>query len=866
MAPGPSIAHYRLTTKLGEGGMGAVYRATDTKLNRDVAVKILPDAFAADPDRLARFTREAQVLAQLNHPNIATIYGVEERAIILELVEGADLKGPLSAEEALPIIEQLIDALEYAHEKGIVHRDLKPANLKLTPDRRLKVLDFGLAKALSSDSAQPSADPAASPTLTMRATMAGVIMGTAAYMSPEQARGQLTDKRADIWSFGVVVYELLTGRQLFDGPTVSDTLAAVLTRDPDVSAVPPRFRKLLAKCLTRDSRQRLRDISGARLLLEEEPTTAAPTVEKARRPLIPWIAAAAGLLLGAASVIFDVRGRRATSLAPVVRFELPMFDNASLPTIEISPDGRTLAFAAVIDGTRKLWIRPLDSLAPRALAGTEGATYPTWSPDSASIAFFADHKLKRVAVTGGPLQEIAPCGEGRGAAWGSDGIVYAPEVVSGLFRTSISGEKPEPLTHPKAGTTDRFPTMIAGTNSFVYLHQAQDPETSGVYFMSVKGGEASRILPDDTSIAYLPGASAARGWLIFSRNGGVLAQPFDPAHGRLAGDAVQIAESISAGGNSGKWAFSASLNGTVVVRPAAASVPVQLAWVDRAGKRLANATAPALIGSFSLSPDRKRLALLLTSNGKNDIWLQDVDGGTPVRFTLHEVVAWQPVWSPDGRWIAWWYRGSDVHNRLYRKAVDGSLKEELLYQQFLQFHPSDWSRDGKFLILANGATGALSLLPMDNSVAGPREPLPYAPGSDYKRSPVFSPDSRWVAYVSGPVATNDVHVFVEPLPATGPKWQVSPGVGTTPKWRADGRELYYVSGDHKLMAVPVDSTSGAFHAGAQQSLFDIPALPNLTYEPSVDGQRFLVPFPVHGEPAATPLDVILNWPSTQVKP
>ncbi len=406
MSPGQSIAHYRILSKLGEGGMGAVYRAIDTKLNRDVAIKVLPDSFAADPDRLARFTREAQVLASLNHPNIAAIYGVEERALVMELVEGGEPRGPLAEADALAMIEQLIDALEYAHERGVVHRDLKPANIKITPEGRLKVLDFGLAKAMSGDTA--AGNPMSSPTLTMRVTMAGTIMGTAAYMAPEQARGHNVDQRADIWAFGVVVCELLTGKLLFEGATISDTLASVLRQEIDFNATPTRFHPLLRACLERDPKRRLRHIGDARLLLAQPPAQAAPaTLSQPKRAWLPW--AAALLALSAAGAAWF---RPKPPTLATVRFSIPFPEGTTESRISFgpqavpSPDGRYLAFVAGTSEKNAVWIRPLDSASSHRLDNTEGARYPFWSPDGKYIGYFADGKLKRILAAGGPAKTL----------------------------------------------------------------------------------------------------------------------------------------------------------------------------------------------------------------------------------------------------------------------------------------------------------------------------------------------------------------------------------------------------------------------------------------------------------------------------
>jgi serine/threonine-protein kinase len=500
MGPQQTIAHYRITIKLGEGGMGVVYRATDTKLNRDVAIKVLPDSFAADPDRLTRFTREAQVLASLNHPNIAAIYGVEDRALVLELVDGPTLAertaaGPIPVDEALSIARQIAEALEYAHEKGIVHRDLKPANVKITPEGRVKVLDFGLAKAMASE-VSAAGRPETSPTLTMRATMAGVILGTAAYMSPEQARGQEADKRADIWSYGVLVYEMLTGRKLFDAPTVSDSLAAVLRAELDWSALPAdlpsNIRTLLRRCLERDPKRRLRDIWAARIELEQpatEQTAPAAVVAPRKSPLVPWILAAVMTVVAAAVTVILVR--QSPPAAPLARFDvLPPEKEGFSGWISVSPDGRNLGFTAIgADGVQRVWVRPIESLQARLLPGTGGTATFFWSPDSRYLVLQSAGKLKKIDVSGGPPETLCDAmGVLMGGSWKPDGVILLGGLNGSILRVSAAGGAASPVTKVERGRDEvshTDPIFLPDGRHFLYLRRSRRAENAGIYVGSI---------------------------------------------------------------------------------------------------------------------------------------------------------------------------------------------------------------------------------------------------------------------------------------------------------------------------------------------------------------------------------------------
>ena len=564
------IGHYRITAKIGEGGMGEVYRATDTKLGREVAIKVIPDSFANEPDRMARFAREAQVLASLNHPNIAAIYGVEDRALVMELVPGPTLAeriaaGAMPLEEALPLVHQLIDALEYAHERGVIHRDLKPANIKVTPDGRLKVLDFGLAKALGSESA--SGNPSASPTLTMRDTMAGALVGTAAYMAPEQARGHAVDKRADIWAFGVVLCEMLTGRRLFGGPTISDTLAAVLTREPEWTHVPAGARRLLRACLERDSKRRLRDIGDARRLLEDAEAPPPAVSAPPSRPL-PWIVSTAALALIAAYASWTAWRATRPVERPLQRFSVDLGPEAIIGnrvTAILSPDGNRLVFAIRnADGSVQLATRTLDQPKATPLAGTEGAADPFFSPDGQWVGFFASGKMKKISVHGGATVNLCNASAPRGAAWNDDGtIILSPALTSGLQRIPDSGGPFHPLTDPaKSGeVSHRWPQILPGGQAVLYIGSvfAGNYEEASIEVLSLKTGQIKSVTRGGYYARYLPS-----GHLVYVHQGTLFAVPFDLDRLEIRGTPTPVQDEVSANAISGAGQFDFSRTGTFI--------------------------------------------------------------------------------------------------------------------------------------------------------------------------------------------------------------------------------------------------------------------------------------------------------------
>jgi Tol biopolymer transport system component len=870
-----TIAHYRISGKLGEGGMGAVYRATDTKLDREVAIKILPDAFAGDADRMARFTREAKLLASLNHPNIAAIYGVEDRALIMELVEGHDLRGPLPTATALNYARQIAGALDAAHEKGIVHRDLKPANIRITPDGVVKVLDFGLAKL--AEPVADSADASNSPTITSSHTRVGVIMGTAAYMSPEQARGHKVDKRADIWSFGVVFYEMLAGRKLFGGDTVSDTLAGVLKTDPDWSALPPdtppAIRRLLRRCLERDRKQRLADIADARLEIDEASGGApeSPAVPPPRSALRWWNALIA--LLALAGLAVAVQHFRETPPQPAaVRFQIPAPENASFGDtgLALSPDGRQLAFiASGADGRPMLWVRPLDSITARALPGTEGAALlPFWSPDSRVVGFMVQGKVKSIEAVGGTPQTLCEVpGQVIGGSWSRDGIVLFGTPSGGLFRVSQAGGAPTRLTtsddsHGEVGHLR--PWFLPDGRHFLYFSRSIKREVVGVYLATLddNGKQRKRLVTTDQAAAYAPPAAGTQnGHILFLRESTLMALPLDARSFEPAGDPFPVAEHV--GSRLAMGFFSVSANGVLAYRNGAAARGSQLIWFDRQGKALGAIGPPGSYGSGpTLSPDGTRAAVdKMDAAGSRNIWVLDIARGVATRSTSDAVQDHGPAWSSDGtRLVFSSARGAAGTDGIFQRESSGTGKEERLLQSGYLIFPGNWSPDGRYLLYSTAGQKTGSDLLLLSAAGTP--PVPYLEGPYNEQQGQFSPDGRWVAYASD--ETGSFEVYVQSFPTGAGKFLVSTAGGSQPRWRRDGRELFFISAAGRLMAVDV-KTAPTFEFGVPRALFD-PQIPAgvladafFHYDVAADGKRFLVSSIDGANSVPNPITVIINW-------
>ncbi|HKH70702.1 MAG TPA: protein kinase, partial [Vicinamibacterales bacterium] len=859
----------------GAGGMGEVYRARDMLLKRDVAIKVLPLAFAGDPERIARFQREAEVLATLNHPNIAAIHGLQDsdgvRSLVLEFVDGptlADLIGgrPMPLDNVLAIARQIADALEAAHERGIIHRDLKPANVKVRPDGTVKVLDFGLAKALEGRSPPEGVNfgVSQSPTITSPAmTRVGVVLGTAAYMSPEQARGHDADQRSDLWAFGCVLFEMLTGRRAFEGDEVSDTLAAVLRAEPDVSALPnttpASVRRLLRRCLEKNSKRRLADIRDARLELDE--SSAEPLAETPRagrrspwRERIAWSLAVVGLVV---AIVAAARlWQRETPSVPTAQFAiLPPNGTALAPvaeTVAVAPDGQSVVFAAGgSDAPWQLWWRSMDGLNVRPLAGTEGARIPFWSGDSKSIGFYADGKLKRVEIGGGPARTLADVDSTipLGGTWNSEGIIlFTPSFGRPIVRISASGGASTAVTTLKKGESQvhNSPFFLPDGRHFLYS-SATGPSTHVVYFASLDGGAPVRLVETNSYAQY-----AEPGYLLYMKDKALMAHPFDAQHGTLVGEPVSVATSMVLGG----VVFSASTTRTLIYR--STSTTNELVWVDRQGHRTGVAAPVAAYESIALSPDGKRIAFDRYSSTDQDVWVYDIERQLSSRFTSQGPFNNVPVWAPDSGTIAFATGrngGVDIYQR--KVGVTGDDDAVLRVNAIPILFPSDWSPDGKYLMYYRTDTKTRLdtwVLPL----FGDRTPMKIL-GTPYNESQgQFAPDGKSFAFVSD--ESGQQQVYLQSFPSSTRRGQVSTGGGTQPRWRPDGRELFYLAPDGKMMSVSIRGND-TLETDAPRPMFNTPldsrAL-RQTYAVAPDGQRFLLQMP--SASSSSTLTVVLNWP------
>ena len=873
---GTKLAHYAITAHLGSGGMGEVFQATDTKLGRSVAIKFLPEAFRHDVERVERFQREARVLASLNHPHIAAIYGLEEsgeqKFLVMELVGGETLaerikRGPIPVGESLQIAQQICEALEAAHEKGIIHRDLKPANIKVTPDGKVKVLDFGLAKAHEVETSGTNLSQ--SPTLSIAATNAGVILGTTAYMSPEQARGEHTGAPSDVFSLGCVLYEMLSGQQAFQGKTVSDILAGVLRVEPDFALLPPnlnpRLLEFLRRCLDKNPKRRWQAVGDLKIELETvaaEPHTkphvaehAAPRYRRLERVL--WISALAAVsIIAAAALIWTSRG---TPRAHEMRVEINTPATDSPETLAISPDGQKVVFAAGPPGRSLLWLRSLDSLSARPLTGTENANGLFWSPDSGSIAFFSQGKLKRIDIEGGSARVLADIGNARGGSWSRDGVIlYAPNPAGPLFRVPATGGPPSAATRIDAAQqiSHRFPKFLPDGRHFLYYVQGS-PESNGVYIGELNGSSKPRLFDADAAAVY-----ASSGHLLFVLQGTLFAQRFDTDKLALMGDPIPVADQIAENLVNQEAALSTSASGSVVYRTGSES-PRQLVWMDRSGREIEKLGAPDPTSPThpSLSRDGRRIALDRMVNGNPDVWILELERSVLSRFTFDAAVDSAPIWSPDSNQIIFASRRKGVRD-LYKKPVRGAGSEELLLATPETKDPVDWSPDGRFFLYGtvDPKTGNdIWALPINGA---DRKPFPVAQTNFNEHSGQFSPDGKWIAYQSN--ESGRFEIYVQLFPGPGGKTQISTNGGRSPRWRRDGKELFYVGEDDRLMAVPITFASNGqtLEPGTPVPLFVThtvrPGYDNWDYVVAPDGQRFLMNTPTE-ETVTFPIVLLMNW-------
>ena len=883
LTPGTRLGPYEILSPIGAGGMGEVHRGRDTRLNRIVALKVLPDVFAGDPDRLARFDREAQTLAQLNHPNIAQIYGVEEfstehtrgHALAMEFVDGEDLadrirRGPIPIDEALRIARQIADALDAAHQLQIVHRDLKPTNIRVREDGTVKVLDFGLAKAL--EPAPVGALGSVSvPTLSSPAiTRAGVILGTAAYMAPEQARGKAVDHRADIWAFGVVLHEMVTGARPFDGETVSDTIAAVLKTEPDLAGVPNELRRVLETCLQKDPRNRLRDIGDVWILLDR-PAAERPPVLLRRRASIVAGAVAAGAVAAAAGVSWWAVRREAPPPREVVTFPvLPPEESTFEWGFALSPDGRSLAFPARgKDGVVRLWVRTMDAIAARPVPGTEGVLRTvTWSPDGRFLAFPADRAWKKVDLVGGSpvtlceVENPATLGSG---LWTPDGVILFGGYRAGALRqVSAAGGPVSTVTvldPSRRELAHGIPTLLPDGRHFLYINVSRSAEVNGIYVGSLdtkpEAQSTTRLMESDRNVVFT--RTEGGDYLVFLRGGTLMRQRFDTDRLALAGEPEPIAQQVGSQGALGL--FSLSSRGVLAYRTGrniAGAVNSQLTWLDRAGQPVGALGDPGPYERVVVSPDLTHVATTLMAIENRDIVKFDTERGLPVRLTSGPGIEENPVWSPDGQHLAFRTISAD-QIAFHRRRSDGTGPDEELLSSPGVKVATDWHDDFLLYQAANPDTrNDIWLLPL----AGDRKPVEVLRTPFNEVDASIAPDGRWIAYSSD--ETGRLEIYARPFERTstgevrlGGKIPVSKDGGTGPRWRRDGKELLFNGQGQTVMSVEV-TTSPALRLGLPKPLFLLPP-GAFQWDLSSDGKRFLTAVPVADTDSSSPITVVMNW-------
>ena len=885
LSPGSRLRHYEILAAIGAGGMGEVYRARDTSLGRDVAIKVLPSASTPSSDQLTRFEREARLLATLNHPNIAQIYGFEKidtrtgsepmvLALVMELVEGPTLldriaTGPIPLAEALNIAKQLVRALEAAHDSGIVHRDLKPANIKVREDGTVKVLDFGLAKAIGADDTR--ADWSQMSTLAVTGTIAGVVLGTPRYMSPEQARGQAVDKRTDIWAFGCVLYEMITGRPVFARATMSDTIAAIIEREPDweLPASAGRLRRLLRRCLEKDPKDRLRDIGDAIALVDDDGPSLDATPRPRTRERWLLLIAAASVLAFATLAVWTLR-RPAALPAEPIHFTLPPPDgqriapgDAASGALALSPDGRHIAFVAGPSADRSMvWIRSLDTLNARPLPGTEGAAQLFWSPDGRSLGFAhagggGTGKLLSIAVAGGSPHELGETGPGR-AAWSSQGVIVFLAPDRRLHKIAETGGPSSPVTEldeSRQEINHNWPVFLPDGRRFIFFARSRIAANNALFLASLDSPKRTHLADALSSAEY------GAGYVFFQRDGTLLAQAFDETEGRVTSDAIPLIDRVMYNGNNGKVAASLSQSGSLVYR-AGVSELSRLTWLDAGGRATGTVGADGYYFDTSLSADGHWIAVTRADqpSGPGDVWLIDADSGTPTRLTNDRADDNTPVWSPDGKHIVFRSNRKGQFD-LYRRASAGAATDELLFESPDDKSPTSFSADGKLLFFNRRVSPALRGDIWAMRMDGTGKPFEVLSTPFIEGSASLSPDGRWLLYGSDDAGGQ---VFVQPFPPNGNRVQLSTTGGLVPRWLADGKRIVYVTIDRRFMAVDLSITAGQIRPGPPMELFRHSIrreTPRLVRDYAVDalGKRFLVAAPTEEGEGESPLHVMLNW-------
>jgi eukaryotic-like serine/threonine-protein kinase len=850
---GHKLGPYEIVAPIGAGGMGEVYRALDPRMGREVAIKVAAEQFSE------RFDREVRAVAALNHLNICTLHDVGPNYLVMELVEGPTLaerieQGAIPLEDALHIARQIGDALDAAHERGIIHRDLKPANIKLKADGTVKVLDFGLAKVAD---AQTDARAIDSPTLTVGATQAGMILGTAAYMAPEQARGRAVDKRADIWAFGVVMFEMLIGRRLFQGEDVSETLAAVIKEDIPWNLAPARLRRLLQSCLERNPKRRLRDIGDAWRLLEDTPQVVGASKQH-------WLAWGAAVLFATVAVVaFWAPWRIPSTATPSMRFQIPLPEKTIGGFAALSPDGRWLVFRGTgSDGVNRLWVRAMDSLEARPLRGTEGATTPPfWSPDSRFIAFDSAGRLKKIDISGGPPQPICDFpGVTIGGSWNKDDVIVFG-TLGPIMRVSAAGGVASAVTalnDSRAENRHILPVFLPDGRHFLYLKISSALENSGIYVGSLLESKTldqdSRPLVATTfGPVYVP-STKSRGHLLFLRDQLLMSQLFDERRLELMDDAIPLAEQVGSYINAG--AFSASAGVLVYRAGGVGGLNLQLTWLDAQGKVDRIVSDPGPYSNLALAPDgiRSAVARVDQQSASRDIWIVDFGRNTSTRFTFSGAANGYPIWSPDGTRVVFSSNKDGAYN-LYLKLASMVKDEELLLKSSEVKTPTGWSSDGKFLLYTVAdpkRKSDLWILPLE----GDRKPVSLIATPFNESEGRFATDDRFIAYVSDESGHSEVYVREFRSTSVGAKLLVSKNGGTNPRWRADGKALFYSAPDGTVMRVEVNAGK-TFQAGVPQPLFKLPPGAT-TFDMTGDGKRFFSGVPVE-QGAQAPFTVVLNW-------